>query len=74
MHRRAIKRAAQLGISFAEYIRRLVARDLDEPPPRRDPVVLFNLGTSREADVAQRKDAMVGDAVAAGHGRDREKP
>ncbi len=65
MQRSASERAAQLGISFAEYIRRLVARDLGEPQQQVDPSVVFNLGSSSQADVARHKDAMVGAAVAA---------
>lgn len=65
MQRRARKRAAQLGISFAEYIRRLVARDLGKPTQKIDPSVVFNLGSSGGADVARDKDALVGEAVAA---------
>lgn len=71
MKRQARERAAQLGVSFAEYIRRLVARDLGEPEQRTDPSVVFNLGDSGGADVARRKDVMVGEAVAAEKGRDR---
>jgi hypothetical protein len=32
MQQRALARAAELGISFEEYMRRLVARDLEELP------------------------------------------
>ena len=63
--RRARNRAAQLGISFAEYIRRLVARDLQEPHPVADPSVVFDLGTSGGSDVANNKDQMIADAVRA---------
>ncbi|MGH2745765.1 MAG: hypothetical protein ACRDSN_08700 [Pseudonocardiaceae bacterium] len=72
-HRRARARAAELGVSLAEYIRRLVARDLH--PERRGGGVeaLFDLGSSADgADVSTRKDAYVGEAVAAGrHDDDR---
>jgi hypothetical protein len=71
--RRAKKRAAELGISFAEYIRRLVARDLRGPQRRANPSVVFNLGTSRGTDVARDKDALVGEAVAAARKRERER-
>ncbi len=63
--RRARNRAAQLGISFAEYIRRLVARDLQEPHPVADPSVVFDLGTSGGSDVANSKEQMIADAVRA---------
>ncbi len=64
-HRRARARAQQLGISFAEYVRRLIARDLDEPAPATDLAKVFDLGSSGGADVARHKDAYIGDAVAA---------
>jgi hypothetical protein len=63
--RRARKRAAELGISFARYIRRLVAQDLETPPRRTDPSIVFDLGVSAGADIRRKKDAMIGEAVAA---------
>jgi hypothetical protein len=66
---RARRRAAQLGVSFAEYVRRAVARDLGRARPRRPPAAVFDLGSSRGADVARHKDAMVGEAVSAPRGR-----
>jgi hypothetical protein len=63
-HRRARRRAAELGISFAEYIRRVVDRDLGEPPPQADPSEVFGLFDSGDADVAREKDRMVDAAVA----------
>jgi hypothetical protein len=62
-HRRAKKRAADLGISFAEYVRRLVARDLGEPAPAGDVRRLLNLGDSGGSDIARHKDEYIGDAV-----------
>jgi hypothetical protein len=66
LHRRARRRAAELRISLAEYVRRLVARDLRAPEPKADPSVLFALGDSGGSDVARDKDAMIGDAFAGG--------
>lgn len=64
-HRRARVRASELGISLAEYVRRLVARDLHGERPRASVEALFALGSSDEgADVSTRKDAYVGEAVA----------
>ena len=63
-HRRARRRAAELGISFAEYIRRVVDRDLGEPPPPGDPAEIFGLFDSGGSDVARDKDRMVDAAVA----------
>ena len=64
LHKRACEKAARAGISLAEYIRRLVDRDLGEQPPTADPTVIFNLGDSGGSDVAWHKDAMVSEAVA----------
>jgi len=65
-HRRARVRAAALGISLAEYVRRLVDRDLsDEVRPSVDVSVLFDLGNSGGSDIANHKDEYIGDAIAA---------
>jgi hypothetical protein len=62
--RLAQAKAAELGISFAEYIRRLVAADLGGPKRRIDMSTFFDLGSSGEAtDVAREKDQMLGRAV-----------
>ena len=66
LRNRARKRAGELGISLAEYIRRLLARDLERPQPISDPTAVFDLGDSDGSDVARGKDVMVGEAVAAG--------
>lgn len=65
LQRRAQARAAALGISFAEYIRRLVAGDLGEPNRTKPDIsVLFDLGASAEpTDIARDKDKMIGQAV-----------
>lgn len=63
VHRRARRRAADLGISFAEYIRRLVDGDLGEPRQQGDPAEIFALFDSGGSDVARDKDAMVDAAV-----------
>src|SRR5262245_35040000 len=70
MQRRAEARAAELGISLAEYIQRAVALDLGEAKPKQGPKsnvdisVVFNLGASDEpTDIARDKDKMIGDAV-----------
>jgi hypothetical protein len=64
-HRRARKRASDLGVSFAEYIRRLVARDIASPRAVADPSIIFALGRSTGSDVASNKDAMIAEAFAA---------
>src|SRR6266508_1459327 len=63
-HRRARARAAELGISFAEYVRRLVAQDLGEARATTRADALFDLGDSGGSDIAQRKDSYLGDAFA----------
>lgn len=63
-HRAARHKAAELGLSFAEYIRRLVERDLPEPEPRRgDMSRLSGMGRSGGSDVAKYKHAYLGEAV-----------
>jgi hypothetical protein len=63
-HRRARQRAAELGISLAESIRRLVRDDLGGDSRRSDASALFALGDSGGSDVARRKDEYLGQAVA----------
>jgi hypothetical protein len=65
-HRRARARAAAQGISLAEYLRRLVDRDLgEEVRPAVDISVIFGLGDSGGSDIANHKDEYVGEAIAA---------
>lgn len=68
LRNRARQRASQLGISLAEYIRRLLVQDLTAPRHNTDPSAVFNLGDSGGSDIARDKDALVADAVAAGEG------
>lgn len=65
LQRRAQTKAAALGISFAEYVRRLVAGDLGEQKKSKPDIsVLFDLGSSSEpTDIARDKDKMIGQAV-----------
>jgi hypothetical protein len=64
LQRRAQARAAELGISFAEYVRRLVASDLGEPNPKADISILFDLvDEGPPTDIARDKDKMIGEAV-----------
>jgi hypothetical protein len=69
-HRRARAKAADLGISLAEYIRSLVRRDLGHPRPRGDISSIFNLGDSGGSDISRYKDEYVGEAVEAAWKRD----
>lgn len=63
MLRRARRKAGELGISFAEYVRRLLARDLERPQPSADPSSVFDLGDSGGTDIARDKDLLVGQAA-----------
>ncbi|MCZ7588749.1 MAG: hypothetical protein M5U27_07825 [Gaiella sp.] len=64
-HRRARTRASELGISFAEYVRRLVDADLAEPTSTGvDVHAVFDLGDGGRTDVARDKDALLGEALA----------
>lgn len=64
--RRAEARAAELGISFAEYVRRAIADDLGPPASARkvDVTSVFNLVTDGPpTEIARDKDKMLGEAV-----------
>ena len=64
LQRRAHAKAAELGISFAEYVRRLVADDLGEPKRKADVSVIFDLiDEGPPTDIARDKDKMLGEAV-----------
>lgn len=60
---RARRRANEMGISLAEYVRRLVDADLDEPPPSASPETVFDLGSSTGSDIAADKDRMIAEAT-----------
>jgi hypothetical protein len=63
LQRRAHAKAAELGISFAEYMRRLVTQDLGAPKPKADISAVFDLGASGEpTDIARDKDRTLGEA------------
>jgi hypothetical protein len=62
--RRARARAAEQGISLAEYVRRLVDADLAGLARSGEVSAVFDLGSSRGSDIARRKDEYVGEAVA----------
>jgi hypothetical protein len=64
LQRRAQAKAAELGISFAEYVRRLVANDLGERKPKADVSLIFNLvDEGPPTNIARDKDKMIGEAV-----------
>ena len=64
LQRRAHAKAAELDISFAEYVRRLLANDLGEPKPKADISIVFDLvDEGPPTDIARDKDKMIGEAV-----------
>lgn len=70
-HRKARGRAKELGISLAEYVRRLVDADLQGLPQPADVSAAFHLGDSGGSSIARHKDDYIGEAVAAEHERER---
>lgn len=69
LQRRARQRAADLGCSLAEYIRRLVTRDLGGTQPKADVSQIFDLFDSGGSNIARDKDKMIGQALDAMHPR-----
>jgi hypothetical protein len=63
--RRARRRASERGISFAEYVRQLVAADLGPKRKRADAAAVFALGDSKGTDIARDKDSLIGAAAEA---------
>ena len=61
-HADAKRKAANDGISLSEYIRRLVARDL-EGTPAGDPEAIFGLFDSGGSRIADGKQAMISEAI-----------
>ncbi|MCY4432146.1 MAG: ribbon-helix-helix protein, CopG family [bacterium] len=59
------RKAAELGISMAEYIRRLIERDLSAPKPQADISFIFGLGNSGGSDIASEHRTAIGEAVEA---------
>jgi hypothetical protein len=62
LQRRARQRASEIGVSLAEYVRRLVARDLARPESRADVSSIFDLGASGGSNIAVDKDSMIAEA------------
>ena len=65
LHRQARAKSAAMGISLAEYLRRLVSHDLQGPRRTADVRSVFDLGRSGGSDIRREKHAAVGEAVAA---------
>ena len=62
-HRRAKQRAAELGISFAELVRRAVDREVGEPEPKPDISGIVAIIDTGPNDVSANIHAYVGEAV-----------
>ncbi|HEX4158687.1 MAG TPA: hypothetical protein VHY79_09435 [Rhizomicrobium sp.] len=74
LQRRARQRAAELGLSFAEYVRRAVLRDLGEKQPKPDVSILFNLvDDGPPSDIARDKDRMLAEAALREHRRKKQQ-
>jgi hypothetical protein len=71
LQRLARQRASETGVSLAEYVRRLVARDLARPEGRSDITCIFDLGVSGGSDIAKDKDSMIAQAFDSGRKKTR---
>jgi hypothetical protein len=68
LDRRAKSRARSLGISFAEYVRRLIAADLGDDRSKQARISdLFGSGSSGGSHVARDKDRYLGEALTIDH-------
>jgi hypothetical protein len=70
-HRRAKRRAAELDVSLAEYIRRTLRRDLGDRAQTGGISAIFGIGDSGGSDVARHKDRYLAEAVEAEYRRDK---
>lgn len=61
-YRRAKRRAAERGISLAEYFRQMLDHDLGDEP-KGDISAIFGLGASGGSDVAKYKEQYLDEAV-----------
>ncbi|MBI3208558.1 MAG: hypothetical protein HYZ37_06610 [Candidatus Solibacter usitatus] len=69
LQRRARQRAGDLGVSLAEYVRTLVARDIGNRTPQPNPSLVCDLGRSKSSNIAGNKDSMIANAFAASRKR-----
>ncbi|MGH9607579.1 MAG: hypothetical protein ACRD3N_17955 [Terracidiphilus sp.] len=67
----ARRRAQDIGVSFAEYVRRLVASDLTSPKAKADVTCIFDLGSSGGSDIEKNKRSMIAEAYSASRRRTR---
>ncbi|MFP3899991.1 MAG: hypothetical protein ACLFXM_03985 [Acidimicrobiia bacterium] len=63
-HARVKQKAASLGITMAEYIRRLVDHDLAGVEPQASPAAIIGIGRSGGSDIARQGKRAVAGAIA----------
>jgi hypothetical protein len=71
LQRLARQRASQMGVSLAEYVRRVLAQDLARPETKVDVSSIFDLGSSGGSHVARDKDSMIAEAFESMRSRTR---
>ncbi len=64
-HALAKRKAVDLGISMAEYIRRLVEQDLAQAGPNSDISAIFGIGDSGGGDISVDRKTATAEAIAA---------
>ncbi len=64
-HARVKRKAAELDISMAEYIRRLIDRDLQQTRPNGDISDIFGIGDSGGSNIALNRKSATAKAIAA---------
>ena len=73
-HARAKKRAAELGISLSELVRRALRSELGERAGRGDLSDLFGILDSGHTDTSSRVDELVSQETWDDHMRSRQRP
>lgn len=63
-HAQARARAAERGVSLAEYVRQLIDRDVSRAPRAVDRSIVFDLGGGNPTDIARNKQRMLAEAYA----------
>ena len=67
MHARAKQRAADLGISLAEFARRIFEKELGMPAPQGDIDSICGMVTGEPFDMALDRERILGEAADALH-------
>ena len=69
LHAEAKRRAAEQGISFAEFVRRLFYRELGTAEPRGDLDAICAMVSGEPVDMSEDGKSIVAEAAAAQHER-----